>query len=168
MVELFETGMLVTVLIIPIICVLVFVRWMGGGSEVAKPAGIPTVWVAFGGGTVIFGISATVTVPKFGGGTDLLGGGMFLIKSGSVILLLSLGSSPGAGIFNKSIGLGLGISFSLIGEGDGIFCNCNGAGGGIVSVFMGSGCGIVCTGIGFGAGIDVNSTVCIQGGGKDI
>lgn len=104
---------------------------IGGGIQVV------TCWE--GGGMDILGNSVTVTVPRFGGGTDLFGGGTFLIKSGSVMPLFILGSSPGAGIFNRSIGLGLGISFSLIGEGDGIFCSCKGAGGGIVKVLIGSG-----------------------------
>lgn len=128
---------------------------IGGGRQVACDVG---------GGTDTLGSSGA----RLGGGTDLFGGGTFLMKSGSVIGFDNFGSSLGAGMFSKSIGFGLGISFKRIGDGEGIFCNCNGAGGGMVSVFIGSGCGMVWTGIGFGAGIEANSTVCIPGGGAVI
>lgn len=123
------------------------------------------VGVAFcGGGTVTF--TLIVDSLKFGGGTDLLGGGIFLIKSGSEIFFSMV--SLGVGIFNISNGLGFGISFRWMGEGGGIFWTCNGAGGGIVKVFIGSGWGILWTCIGLGGGIDDNSIVGIHGGGTPI
>lgn len=118
----------------------------------------------WGGGTVTF--TFIVASVKFGGGTDLLGGGMFLMKSGSDMFFSRL--SLGVGILIMSRGLGFGISFKWIGDGGGIFWTCNGAGGGIVKVFIGSGCGMLWTCMGFGGGIEANSIVGMQGGGTVI
>lgn len=136
----------------------------GGGKHVGT--GGPTVTSPFGGGGIdIF--TVTVGSGSVGGGTDLLGGGIFLRKSGFDIFF-SIEFSFGVGILRISKGLGFGISFNCIGDGGGIFCTWIGAGGGIVKVFIGSGCGMLCTWIGFGGGIDANSIEGTQGGGTPI
>lgn len=101
-----------------------------------------------------------LTSDILGGGMLLLGGGIFLMKSGSETVIVSA-PSLGVGMAKRSRGLGLGISLSWSEVGVGMFCTCSGAGGGMLSVLRGSGWGMFCTCIGLGGGIEVSSTVGI-------